>query len=91
MYMAVSRLFLCTKPVGAQEVPKENNQKQDRSRNGQKWVVFRKFFEKIEALYSNIGILISKYAPECERYRKNRANKIYFFFGYVTPYIFPII
>ena len=68
--MTVSRLFWCTKVVGAQEVPEQKNQKRNRSRNGQKRIDFMKFFEKIEALDPNINILISKYAPECEKYRK---------------------
>ena len=46
------------------------SQKQNRSRNGQKRVVFRHFFEKSEARDPNINISISKYAPECKKYRK---------------------
>ena len=52
-----------------------SNQKWNRPRNGRKRIVFRKFFEKIEALDPNINILISKYAPECEKYRKRGPKK----------------
>ena len=66
-----------------------SGQKQHRSRNGQKFVVFRKFFEKIEALDPNINILISKYAPKCKKYRKDGPNK---FFPHMQPPVyFPIM
>ena len=54
-------------------------QERNRPRNDQKWVVFTKFFEKIEALNPNVNILISKYAPECEKYRKIGPKQIIYF------------
>ena len=65
------------------------SQKQNRSRNGQKRVVFRNFFDKSGALDPNINISISKYAPECKKYRKN-GPKISIYFSDIQPplYIF---
>ena len=63
-------------------------QKQNRSRNGQKRVVFQIFFEKSEALDPNINISISKYAPECKKYRKNGPKNSIYFSDIQPPYIF---
>ena len=69
-------------------LPRAKNQKRNWSWNCQKRVVFRKFFEKIEALDPNINILISKYTRECKKYRKNGPKKLYFFLIWDPLYIF---
>ena len=81
IYIYGSFLFVLVHEDGpSPSRPRAKNQKRNWSRNGQKRVVFRNVFEKSEALDPNINILISKYAPGCEKYRKIGPKLFEYFF-----------
>ena len=82
--MTVSRCFLCTKIVGAQEVPTRKIRNEIGHETAKK-VFSIDLYDGFEALDLNINIFISKYTRELKKCQKTAPNFLYIFAHMQSP------